>query len=628
VGTPGVATIKPPVAAIPSASCTLVDTTRTCELWAKTGTIDLPGSSGITTLGFAPSAGTEPQVPGPTIKANPGETLVVTLHNTLAETVSLAFPGQALAPDTAGAPAGGDATYTLALDGSGTFLYEAGLTPNGPRQVAMGLYGALVVGGPPPGVDKDSLVVFGGIDPQSNNAWPAGSLNDYEPDYWVINGRSYPDTESIDVRPGDTLLLRYINAGLGEESMGVLGLRQTVVAMDGTPLAWPMDVVAETVPAGGTMEAIVEIPASAAVGDRYALGSGHGHIFNGPSGPDGLPMGGLLTFITVVPEPVVVSTDTQSPLVGRLAVGITQATPRVVVATTADDRGHGGSAIRGAEWFIGADPGAGLATPMIADDGSFDGQFERIRGEAPVSMLRPGRHVIGVRAVDAAGNWAALGTSWIAIPDTRLKDDFESGTLAAWSATRGTSQLAVRAAGALEGRRSLNITVRGAAAAYLVDASPSAWTVYRAQFAFQPRGTSTGGRAMDLFVGRAASGAVAFRIQYRRTSAGLLQVRAVSRIGAADRAGGWVTIANRTHQLDVTWRASATGGVTLLVDGRSRSAVNGDNRAVRLDDVRLGAIAGMSAGSTGRLVVDAFVSARDTIVAPLWPAPFTRLGPE
>ncbi len=71
--------------------------------------------------------------------------MTITLHNTLGEATSLYLGGQALVPDTVGAAAGGTATYTFTASRPGTYLYEAGLTTNHQHQVAMGLYGALVV---------------------------------------------------------------------------------------------------------------------------------------------------------------------------------------------------------------------------------------------------------------------------------------------------------------------------------------------------------------------------------------------------------------------------------------------------------------------------------------------------
>ena len=84
----------------------------------------------------------------------------------------------------------------------------------------------------------------------------------WAPPYWLINGEAYPDTDAISAGAGDDVLLRYVNAGFDNSSMALLGAHERVVAKDAYLLANPFDAVAETIPAGATMDAIVTIPAS------------------------------------------------------------------------------------------------------------------------------------------------------------------------------------------------------------------------------------------------------------------------------------------------------------------------------------------------------------------------------
>ena len=44
--------------------------------------------------------------------------------------------------------------------------------------------------------------------------------------YHLINGKAFPDTDVIEARAGDDVLLRYVNAGVSDKTMGVLGLRK------------------------------------------------------------------------------------------------------------------------------------------------------------------------------------------------------------------------------------------------------------------------------------------------------------------------------------------------------------------------------------------------------------------
>ena len=77
---------------------------------------------------------------------NQGDVVTVTLHNNLPEATGLLFQGQAMVPDTHGRaqPAARRPTPSRPTS-PGTYLYEAAPLPNAEHQVAMGLYGALIV---------------------------------------------------------------------------------------------------------------------------------------------------------------------------------------------------------------------------------------------------------------------------------------------------------------------------------------------------------------------------------------------------------------------------------------------------------------------------------------------------
>lgn len=193
-------------------------------LTTKTGYVGTPDDNVIFMWGF--SAGNNPfQHPGPVLCVDEGQTVTVTLHNTLGVDVSILFPGQenVLAngapaqPQFAGgqltsltnvAPAnGGSVTYSFVASHPGTFIYESGTNPA--IQVRMGLFGALVVR-PTSGADHannradsqfnteaEFLVLFSEIDPYLNQAIELGrsfDMNNYRPRYWMINGRGFPDT--------------------------------------------------------------------------------------------------------------------------------------------------------------------------------------------------------------------------------------------------------------------------------------------------------------------------------------------------------------------------------------------------------------------------------------------------
>ena len=167
--------------------------------------------------------------------------MTITLHNQIAgESVSFALPGQAPPPSTAplvttptGVATGGTTDYSFTAGRPGTFLYEAGHTSNGSRQVAMGLAGALVV---LPG-DGTAYGTSGhrlrrrrrARRPQRDRPGTERSSGGPStcatsaPKYRLINGKPFPASDPITTDQGHTVLLRYVNVGSEAHSMSTLG---------------------------------------------------------------------------------------------------------------------------------------------------------------------------------------------------------------------------------------------------------------------------------------------------------------------------------------------------------------------------------------------------------------------
>ena len=78
--------------------------------------------------------------------------------------------------------------------------------------------------------------------------------------YHVVNGKAFPDTDVIDVRAGDNVLLRSVNAGVTDKSMGMLGLRQTLLARNASQYTDPQTFISPLVGPGETADLVVSIP--------------------------------------------------------------------------------------------------------------------------------------------------------------------------------------------------------------------------------------------------------------------------------------------------------------------------------------------------------------------------------
>jgi FtsP/CotA-like multicopper oxidase with cupredoxin domain len=295
-----------PAASVGTAA--IVPASVAIDLCAKEGSITLPGTADpIPLWGYAYgdcSSADPATLPGPVIAVDKGVSVTVTLHNGLAESTSILFPGANGEP--AEAAPGDSVSYTLATDAPGTYLYESG--SNVTRQVPMGLYGALVVRSDTPNeaydddvvsaYDAEAVLVLSEIDPNLN-AGPNGfDLQNWAPTYWLINGKAYPETAQIDAPAGSRVLLRYVNASVDHHTMAVLGMHQKIVAKDAYSLPAPFDVVAETIPAGSTADMIATLPAGADDGALFPLYNRQLRITNGNSFP-----GGQLTFLAVQATP-------------------------------------------------------------------------------------------------------------------------------------------------------------------------------------------------------------------------------------------------------------------------------------------------------------------------------------
>ena len=61
-------------------------------------------------------------------------------------------------------------------------------------------------------------------------------MRNYKPKFWLINGKAYPQTATIDTSAGNEVLLRYVNAGQQPHTMALLGAYQKVLGKAGAEM--------------------------------------------------------------------------------------------------------------------------------------------------------------------------------------------------------------------------------------------------------------------------------------------------------------------------------------------------------------------------------------------------------
>jgi FtsP/CotA-like multicopper oxidase with cupredoxin domain len=294
------------------------------DLCAVTGTATPTNSVSVPVWGFV-LKGTHDDcsdvqgmagLPGPVLTADEGDQVTISVTNALPpdptpdtagttdHVISFEMPGAAFAAGPVTADVGQTVTRTFTASAPGTYLYESG--GDAGRQEAMGLYGVLIVHPATAGraydaaasaFDLDLTMVLSQLDPSFNAAPDTFDMNDYDATYWLINGAASPDTKGIAAMAGQRVLLRYVNAGYDNTSMSLLGAHEEVLARDGHLLGNPHLAAAETIPAGGTEDAIVTMPATAPpTPNGFPLFNRNLHVTNG-SGATYVAPGGMLTFL-------------------------------------------------------------------------------------------------------------------------------------------------------------------------------------------------------------------------------------------------------------------------------------------------------------------------------------------
>ncbi|AFV12073.1 ferroxidase [Thermacetogenium phaeum DSM 12270] len=228
-------------------------------------------------------------------------------------------------------PVGRDFTYYYRPLDPGTYIYHCHFEPV--EHIQMGMVGPLTVrprleidlGGKfayndeSTAFDREALVFLTELDAEPHYLLEnvqEFDWTEYSPEYWLINGRSYPDTvrpaadPSLPMQPysslieayeGEKVLLRFVNLGYQQHSIQVLGISLKVVGLDARQLRgyngedlsrWRNAIF---IAAGQTVDAIFTAP-SAGI---YPLYNRNWHKNTNA----GKSFGGMITEIRVLPAP-------------------------------------------------------------------------------------------------------------------------------------------------------------------------------------------------------------------------------------------------------------------------------------------------------------------------------------
>jgi FtsP/CotA-like multicopper oxidase with cupredoxin domain len=188
------------------------------------------------------------KLPGPTIRARMGAPLKVVLHNQSREQTSLLFHGLMLPQSVSGLPhkRGGAVNpgeiyaYQFIPSQTGTFWYHPQV--NHLNQKTLGLYGALIVEPAEQrhGYDKDFVmmlgeaVVRGGAVTRPGQSGTGGAET-----LFTINGLTGNSIQPIEVRKGQRVRLRLVNASNHIIPISLTGHKLEIVSTNGSDALEP-----------------------------------------------------------------------------------------------------------------------------------------------------------------------------------------------------------------------------------------------------------------------------------------------------------------------------------------------------------------------------------------------------
>jgi FtsP/CotA-like multicopper oxidase with cupredoxin domain len=231
-------------------------------------------------------------VPGPTLVVQEGDRVVIDYTNQLDVPDTIHLHGiHGIPPSMDGvpgisqamvAPRGGHFRYSFVAGKDGTYFYHS---HDAEAILNAGLYGGIIVEPAHPraverGLAHDDVEII--------SAWQIDSATE---NHFTINGKEYPATQQVEVRPGDRVRVRWINiSSENSHTMHTHGHDQLVIARDARPVGF--EDVEDTVLLGPGQRVDAVIVADAQAGTWLV----HCHVLDHVEDMNGMPEG-LITAI-------------------------------------------------------------------------------------------------------------------------------------------------------------------------------------------------------------------------------------------------------------------------------------------------------------------------------------------
>jgi len=213
------------------------------------------------------------QVPGPLIHVKEGDDVEVFLTNNTSSVHTIHWHGfyqrnnwrQDGVPDVTqkSIQPGESFTYLWKAVKTGSLWYHCHANVN--EHVGIrGMWGPVIIDPANPTelektVTKDVIIMFSEWESAHADKYGEGGTPADTPDYFSINGRSFPLTQPIQVKKGDVMRIRLYGAGGGIHSFHPHGHDMLITHKDGSPLSHPYEADTVLIGPGERYDAIIKM---------------------------------------------------------------------------------------------------------------------------------------------------------------------------------------------------------------------------------------------------------------------------------------------------------------------------------------------------------------------------------
>ena len=260
--------------------------------------VEWPITEGVTMTAYTYNG----MVPGPLLRVTEGDKVRVVLQNQLPEATSIHWHG-IMVPNSMDGVAGvtQDAVqpgetfiYEFVAKPAGSYMYHSHM--EGDKQVGLGLYAPFLIDPAQPESsvpDVDVIMMLSEARVVDGQTYAAMPMAGAEPNYFLINGKAFPATETIPVKQGDRVRIRFMGIGQFVHPMHLHGMPFKIVATDGHPVPEVAQLTKDTVAVAPGERYDVEFIATEP--GQWML---HCHILHHTTN-DGVEPGGLMMVFNV-----------------------------------------------------------------------------------------------------------------------------------------------------------------------------------------------------------------------------------------------------------------------------------------------------------------------------------------